>query len=274
MNITLVTYADKNFNNSRKKLVEEAKNIGLFTRYFNFGPSDLPSEIKTSLFLKDKIGAGYWLWKPIIIKKAIELSNESDIIVYLDSGCKINRSNHWGFLFNILKNKEAIFFKYNSDIDYEWGYFGINSTKLGYWCHPQFKDYFNKKINNINWYELDKFMAGVIFIKKSKNNVIINKWYELALTEPKLFFDEVIETRISNDKFNSHRHDQSVLSILINLYSFCDNVEILNEYFELQSKICDSPILTERRKIVFKHKNFISKIFNLMKNVIVNNYNK
>ena len=39
-----------------------------------------------------KRGGGYWIWKLDIIKQAFSKIKENDIIVYLDSGCTLNKS--------------------------------------------------------------------------------------------------------------------------------------------------------------------------------------
>lgn len=35
-------------------------------------------------------GYGYWLWKPYIILKQLELLNDGDILFYADCGCELN----------------------------------------------------------------------------------------------------------------------------------------------------------------------------------------
>jgi hypothetical protein len=246
MEIVLVTFADKAFENSRKELIKEAKRLKYFSKYFSYTPSDLPLEVRESLFLKGKKGLGYWVWKPIIIKMSLERIQEGDVLVYVDSGSKLQESFIWKEWLGELNSKNSIFFRYNSSVDYKWHSFGINSTKLGYWCHQTLKDYFDNRKSNIDWYSIDKLLAGVFFIKKSKENNIINKWSDLALTQIQLFADEIIE--VTQNKFNSHRHDQSVLSILVHLYSDEETL-ILDEIFESSTSSYDSPILTVRRKL-------------------------
>lgn len=272
MEVVLVTFADVFFENSRKELIKEAKKLSYFSKYFSYTPADLPFELRDSLFLKGKKGMGYWAWKPIIIKLSLERIQEGDVLVYVDAGCKLQESFVWKKWLEALRFKESIFFRYNSSVNYNWHAFGFNSTKLGYWCHKTFKDYFDNQSSNIDWYAIDKLLAGVLLVKKSNENRIINKWSDLALTEIQLFADEIIEKKHHN--FNAHRHDQSVLSILVHLYAN-ESILIMDEIFENQTSSIESPILTLRRRI--NKTSFVLRIklkLSQIRNDFFNNYNK
>ena len=40
--------------------------------------------------LKNKKGAGFWIWKHQIIKQQLEKVNDGDIVVYSDAGSSLN----------------------------------------------------------------------------------------------------------------------------------------------------------------------------------------
>jgi hypothetical protein len=246
MEKVLLTFANNEFDISRKQLIKEAKALKIFTKYLNYSPNDLPKELSESLFLKAKKGAGYWIWKPVIIQMALENLKNGDILVYLDSGSTVLNSKEWNNLLSKLNDFESIYFRYNENVNYNWDDFTFNKTKLGYWCHKTFKDFFESCKGDIDWYSIDKILAGAIIVKKTSENKILQKWSDLALTEQQLFADEVIESK--DDKFNEHRHDQAVLSLLVYLYSD-EKTLIVDEYFETQTKRNDSPFLFTRRRL-------------------------
>ena len=51
-------------------------------------------------------GGGYWIWKPYFIKTYLDKLNDNDILVYIDSGCTINKNNKKEFdrYIEIVKN--------------------------------------------------------------------------------------------------------------------------------------------------------------------------
>ena len=55
-------------------------------------------------------GYGYWLWKPYVVKKQLELMNDNEILCYIDAGCVLNNNptaiNRFKKYINIVKNNE------------------------------------------------------------------------------------------------------------------------------------------------------------------------
>ena len=87
INITCVSYADKNFRCSQifqyiALLVLGFKNVKLY------GIENIPLEFKnknSEIFINKK-GGGLWLWKPWVIFTHMQLIKEGHWIFYIDSG--------------------------------------------------------------------------------------------------------------------------------------------------------------------------------------------
>ncbi len=84
---TLISFATPNFQDSAEKLKKSA------SEYFQDIHIHAQQDLKTTEFynqnrttLDQNRGAGYWLWKPYYILKALLQSNEGDFIVYADAG--------------------------------------------------------------------------------------------------------------------------------------------------------------------------------------------
>lgn len=114
--IYLVSYAHGNevFFQNQNALAQSALNRGIdFT--FNYRKSHIDKDFyeKNKAILDEKAGAGYWLWKPYVILKALEETPEGSIIVYADSG-----SIFTGSIMPILKHLEehdGVLYRYSEE---------------------------------------------------------------------------------------------------------------------------------------------------------------
>ena len=82
--IHLITYGDKNFEKSKKRLQKEALETKWFDSVTIYGPEDLDDSFKMRFkdILRKPRGAGYWIWKSHIISKRlneINLSTKSQV---------------------------------------------------------------------------------------------------------------------------------------------------------------------------------------------------
>ena len=80
----LVNYADITHKKAQQQNTQTAINIAKFDNVFAFNRNDIDqSFIKKNKHILDlKRGAGYWMWKPYVIKKALELIEEDEILFY------------------------------------------------------------------------------------------------------------------------------------------------------------------------------------------------
>jgi hypothetical protein len=253
MSNVFITYGDKKFRKSLKRIKKQAKEIGIFDKIITYSPKDLPLYIKCSPLFASNRGGGYWLWKPYIIKKTLEKCEEGDIVYYIDAGCSLNnQSPEWNIYKESLKNFDSIVFQYKSDYIYEgWeNYCKIpenNSPSLKHWIKPLTKDYFSRYFGSEDYIEYNKIMGGILIIKKtSKIPLFISEWFNISLFYPELICDPFGEdlNRLPNT-FNEHRHDQAIITPLVFFYKDFDKILVLPETSESNKQV--AAIIASRR---------------------------
>ncbi len=206
MKSCLVTFATKHFELNQKILEYSALHCGGFDEVRSWSSEELRKTQfyeKHKTVLDQKRGAGYWLWKPYIILKALQDAKEGDYVAYSDCGqTKQYLSRSIKPLLDKCSQNRGVLPGVNIP---HWG----NSTKwtkrdcfvlMGcdapvYWNHCQIQASFS------------------VFQKNSSSLNFVQEW--LAGCE-----DQRILTDMSNacglpdfSDFVEHRHDQSVLTL-------------------------------------------------------------
>src|SRR5678815_1619069 len=88
--ISLVCYASENMTISQEHLITSSLKHGV-ERVFSYGVKDIDPffyGVNKEILMAER-GAGYWLWKPYVINKALLQLSEGDILIYSDAGVKI-----------------------------------------------------------------------------------------------------------------------------------------------------------------------------------------
>ena len=103
--IHFITYGNYLYENSKARLLSEAKNFDEFNIIKGYGPGDLSDNFKKEYadILNMPRGGGYWIWRFEIIKNFIEIMNDGDILLYADAGSTLN--NNGKIKFNEYINK-------------------------------------------------------------------------------------------------------------------------------------------------------------------------
>lgn len=218
-----LSYGDRNFIKSRKRIIKEAKQLKFFDRCiletenikndteFKY---ELDNNINFRNVYSNKKGGGYWIWKSYIIYKNLKLLNDNDILVYTDAGSvipnnKLTKDKLKKYIKKLkMKNKGAIGFR-QKFIESEW-------TKGDIFKFFNVLD--NKKI-----YNSGQFMGGLChIIRKCKHSILIyDKWWKIAKNHPHLFDDSPSKIKNFNN-FKQNRHDQSVWSLLCKTMNICE----------------------------------------------------
>jgi hypothetical protein len=134
------------------------------------------------------------MWKPYILSKSLKSVTDGEILVYIDSGCAIVRSD---WLFHNLKrfqnsDKELLVFKMGDD-----------DRNEKQWTSQKVLDFFEMQEEELG----GQIHATFFFLKKSKfTEGLVEQWLKIATTYPELFTDTYGD---------AHRHDQSIWSCLI-----------------------------------------------------------
>lgn len=215
-----ICYANEIYKKSQELLIENAKNTNWFDTITAYNTNLLTEDFKQKFndILNLPRGGGYWIWKYNIIMQKFAEINDNDIIIYIDSGCRLN------------KRGEKRFFEYIEM---------INNNETGFlsfqMCHKE-KNYTTKEIfnyfnviNNTNITETGQYVGGILFIRKCKlSEEIINKCYNCLLSNKLLFTDYYNNNQ--EEYFKDNRHDQSIMSVIRKMY----NTVVLQDetYFE------------------------------------------
>lgn len=216
----LINYANEIFYKSQKICTEFAYKNG-FDFVFELNEKDIDEKFKkiNKNILNKKRGAGYWLWKPYLIHKFLKTLNENDFLFYCDSGSHL--INNINFMVDVLeKNKQNI-------MCFDLQYIEKFYTKMDL--------FIAMNANSENYKESKQRLAGHQLIKKNKFSLQfyseLLKWCQ----DYHLISDE--QSIIKNcPDFKSHRHDQSIFSILTKKYqipSFRDPSQFGNSYKDI-----------------------------------------
>ena len=213
----LINYANKPyFFRAQENLISSAKKY--FNGYipYHSGMLDKAFYEKNKNILERQRGGGYWLWKPYIIKKTLELAKEGDYVFYVDSGNTI--VNDPAPLFNLVDIEQSgILLFDNRD-----GSTNDKEVKGEVWRNNLWTKYDCFKL--MNCLE-DKFIYGkqvdgsYILIKKNSFTMSFFEEY-LQYCENEHILTDIPNIHGTNfPGFRDHRHDQSILSLLAIKYN-------------------------------------------------------
>lgn len=216
MHTHLVNFATERFSKAQKRLNESAQKFGI-DYCLSFTGKDIRSSsfyTKNKFILDQPRGAGYWLWKPYIILKAMEQAEDGDVIIYSDSGAEIIASLQP--LIDLCINRNGlIFFQVPC-------YTGIFFNKS--WTK---RDCFTLMDADCTEFHNARQVAGSpsLYMKNERNIQFLQKWL-FYCEDPKIITDQPNTCgKRNHPEFYDHRHDQSILSILVKKH----NLEIFRD---------------------------------------------
>lgn len=204
--IIVINYADQKFRKSQKYNTYTALKKGKADKVIEYSPHDIDENFleKYSDILKEKRGAGYWLWKPYILHKTINKMNEGDYLFYCDSGAHF--INKIEYLINELESSKQ-------DVMI----FDLPLVELQ-WTNPQL--FINMDLDSESIKESNQRLATYILFKVSvKSKIFIEEYLSLCCEKENLL--DAKEKITNSERFIAHRHDQSILSLLSKKYGYC-----------------------------------------------------
>ncbi len=276
MTIHLATFYSPDLKRSADRFKNQAIKMGLYDSINLYTYEDLNNDFKLYVdeLLKSgkKKGYGYWVWQTYIHQIVLSKINNGDIYHWCDVGCHFNlngkkrleeyikfvsdyEKGFMGFEYKDLENKEFKNFTYPNYLEYQY-------TKEDLFKFFNVQD--NKKIT-----DTPQVWGGSFFLRKSPVSIKIMKdHYDIVRTRFDLIDDD--ETKFvseSRNGFISHRHSQSVLSILAKLEN-CKFFSAYESEWALDSKqnrtfdhLANYPIIAKRDK----KKNIFLRFFDRQK---------
>lgn len=203
-----VVYSTKDYENARKYNVKKAYQKGKADIVFEYCEDDLSIEFKerNAHILSCKRGAGYWVWKPYVVDKALSQLTYGDYLFYCDSGAFLTKDLHSLISFLEKENTDILFF----DLPFIEKKWTKRDVFLALCC------------DNAGYANTTQRCATYFLIKKTTNTEqFIHEWlsyaqiYELISDE-----DNVLYHQCNYEGFQDNRHDQSILSLLSKKYGY------------------------------------------------------
>jgi hypothetical protein len=209
--IHFITYGNKLFEESKKRLLKEAQNFNEFDTITAYGPEDIIENIHLDGYSKDfhnvfgmKRGGGYWVWRHIIINKTIENMENNDFLVYLDAGSTLNNNGKIRFY-------EYLQLLHSSST-------GILSFQMHdhlekYWTTKEIFDVMKEDINGTHA-NSGQLLGGILVMQKNPQLLEYMKRYSSIIKQHPLLVTDMFNEKQTHDGFQENRHEQSITSIL------------------------------------------------------------
>jgi hypothetical protein len=204
-----LVYNDNTHTTYLRKLIRSVEKYGPEFRIIIFNKRDMDKEFveKNKDILNCNRGGGYWLWKPYIINEVLKKINHGDIVFYLDS--KYYFIDSLSKLYSdYMTNNDILVWKHKPN---------SCSLHMKYLCKMDVIVKYNM-VDKVFRENVDECWAGAIIVKKTDNTLMyIQEWLDMCCN-----YEDITDSKskIKNSHFfKEHRHDQSLLSIVIYKYN-------------------------------------------------------
>jgi hypothetical protein len=209
-----ISYVSRYFAQRHDVVTKEAEQSGFFHSFKCFTETDIDDHFKYKMvgsqIWNSHRGGGWWTWKIYVIWMQLKQMQDGDVLVYYDGGC----------ILNVTEESTKRFWQYINMVN-DHNHCGMLRFELPFrekdFTNRYTLEYFNKKmgysmdmLNNI--YQQNMLVGGIIIMRKNEFSV---RFFDIAMhilqDDPKLW------TEYYTQPGETHRHDQSVLSILYRL---------------------------------------------------------
>lgn len=201
------------YRDAAHRLCKQARQMGVFDQVVCYTDTKLrrefPDLVKRhrDLIASSRRGWGYWFWKPFLAYKMLQSVNEGDMIVYLDAGCELNLRGKPKMRQYIARAFEdgSLFFHLTA-----------KRTEERY-CKMDTLHYFGIDTNDI-LRKSAQIESGTWFMVKSPKILKLTQdWMRVHGVENYHHVTDARSKLPNAPGFQGHRHDQSILSLLIKL---------------------------------------------------------
>lgn len=207
----LCSFGDSRLKASSERLQEQAEDFDLFDAIHFYNEFDLSGSFRQDFQEQLQAGIrgfGYWVWKPRIILDTLNIIDNGDVLLYVDMGCHLNsrgREKLLAYWEEVKQNESGFLVSQLESI-----------RKECFWTKGDLLDYF--QVRGQEEMYSPQYQAGVIFIRKEPKTVaLIQSWLDMYYEDFRLM-DNTPSLSLNEEGFVEHRHDQSVLSLLLKRY--------------------------------------------------------
>ncbi len=204
MTVRLIAFATREFFRSAAELEQSAGRFGVPTTIYTPASPEMRAFARAyPEIARLPRGAGYWLWKPWLIRHALATSAEGDVIIYADAGsCLVSDPAPLVALTDV---KPIVVFGHRAA--------GEPGGSMRRWTK---RDCFVLlDADNETFWNAQCCTAGFqVYRNGPEARSFVNEWLT-ACADPRILTDAPnVMGRDNLPEFLDHRHDQSVLTIL------------------------------------------------------------
>ncbi len=193
-------------------IVEDVRRLNLFDKIYSLGPEDLGEAFwaRHGAFVRaHERGFGFWVWKPFIIQRCLRAMRDDDILVYSDAGAIVVPED----------GVRDLLEEHFQDIQ-QWPVglgsgVGGNDSRI----HCKADVFAALGVSAEKERALFQYQGGSLICRKHPPVMrIIDLWARLAWARHYHLFDNSPSHLPNDSGFKEHRHDQAILSILMQRY--------------------------------------------------------
>ncbi len=231
-----ITYGNQGFEKTKRRIVEEARSLGIFDEVLAYGPEDTSDAIQRAEAYKVHRGGGMWVWKPDVILSTMLTHEDGDLIVYCDAGCTLSRSSEWTHYWNKLLKRDIIAQRLIQRSDR--------------WTRKELILLFSDMGDR--WLHDYQYLTSIIFFRNTPfSRDFVTEWRNIMVQHPECVVDVPSDQRhLQHASFIESRHDQSVFSALIYKHLSLPETRSLIytqwEHIEFYDVICKQAIRATR----------------------------
>lgn len=214
MNLHLTYFGDNNFTLGKTRIRKQAENFGVFKSIHEFGEEDLTGDFwenHASKMMNRRIGIpsrfyGYYACKPYFIRKVLDLIPDNEVLLYVDSGCELNKNG-----------LEKLRKYYDECFETEGVFFTLDLPEIQ-WTKM---DTYRRIIGDDDQYFMTRqIISGIFFLKNtSMVRELVDDWIKICIEDGGKFLDDSQSISKNHSVFKENRHDQSIFSLLLKLKS-------------------------------------------------------
>ena len=189
-----------NYIDAGRRLMHQAMQLQLFDGYILYTPDQLKEDFqKHADFIRSNPrGYGYWIWKPYVIQKTMQMLKDGDVLLYMDCGCEL-----------IPEKRQRL-----------QGEMNHVETELLMGTYTGHDDQIHTKHDLVDRIQpppdslsAQQHQAGVLlWYVCPKTRQLVDEWYELCCDYRNI--DDSPSLSPNAPHFIDHRHDQAVFSLL------------------------------------------------------------
>ena len=215
-----LTFGSTRYNAVRDQLAGNATSCDdgrMFSRVFNYTESytkGLPDykTIMEPLIKLHPRGWGYWSFKSVLVLHTLERMDPDDVLLYVDADLQLDCQ----------LGREAVLYAWKSLLEGRDNPKDILAFQNGHperlWTKGDTFDHFGAR-NDSAVFGTSQTSGGVFFLRKTRSSVeVMRRWLGTFGPQTLHIVSDAKSKAPNFPGFHSHRHDQSVLSVMLKQY--------------------------------------------------------